>query len=72
VLPMDLQGSNRGDPDQDLEEQHIKLARVAKEYSQVIPFFHIDPNSSSMGGPPPLPSIKRFIEEGESSLTQKE
>jgi len=65
VLPMDLRGTDRGQPDQDIEAQHLELARLAKNYtSKIIPFVHVDPNSSRWRGPDPVTFIKKLVEDG--------
>jgi len=66
VLPMDLRGMRRGNPQQGIIAQHEELKKLADAYpDQVIPFIHIDPRSgSTFPGPKPLDVIKRFHQAG--------
>ncbi len=67
VLPMDMRGMGYGKPEQDINEQHVELKRLAECYpDQIIPFIHIDPRSGGpdLSGPDPVEFIQKFHKKG--------
>ena len=58
ILPMDMAFMGAGNVPREYEDQLKELARISKQYPQIIPFIHIDPRREGF-----LELLKKSIEE---------